>query len=88
MLTSGMFHSSTMGGCRAENQALMLGCGPKTTFSVPDNTTVARTLKNSEPVQCHYRPERSLSFKSKYLYNSFMKELSTESLNTFYLLQV
>lgn len=35
VLTSGMFHSTTMGGCAAENQALMLGYGPKTTFSVP-----------------------------------------------------
>lgn len=35
VLASGMFYSGTMGGCGAENLASMLGCGPKTTFSVP-----------------------------------------------------
>lgn len=35
VLASGMFYFSTMGGCGPENLALMLGCGPKTTFSVP-----------------------------------------------------
>lgn len=46
VLTSGMFYSSTMSGCGAENQALTLGCGPKTTFSVPD--TQHNSSQNTE----------------------------------------